>query len=84
MPSLGDKDKIVQLLEKQKWLTPNNNLLEPVPQWLPYLEYNNVCIMVKIIFEFYLQYSKLLIPNDFKNSSFALFPICASVTYGTA
>ena len=64
MPSLGDKDKIVQLLEKQKWLTPNNNLLEPVPQWLPYLEYNNVCIMVKIIFEFYLQYSKLLIPNE--------------------
>ena len=62
--TLKEKDKIVQLLEKQKWLKPNHNLKGIVPEWLQYLEYNNICIMLKIIFEFYLQFSKFLNSNE--------------------
>ena len=60
MSTLKEKDKIVQLLENQKWLKPNANLKGMVPEWLQYLEYNNICIMLKIIFEFYLQFSNFL------------------------
>lgn len=63
-PTKGDKDKIVKLLENQKWLKPNKNLTGLVPPWLPYLEYENICYMVKAIFEFYINYSKLLIPEQ--------------------
>ena len=62
-PTLGEKDKIVKLLENQKWITPNN-LPEFVQPWLPYVEYENTCRMVKAIFEFYIDYSKLLIPEQ--------------------
>ena len=62
--TLKEKDKIVQLLENQKWLKPNANLKGVVPEWLQYIEYNNICIMLKIIFEFYLQFSKYLNPNE--------------------
>lgn len=60
MSILNEKDKIVQLLKDQKWLKPNHNLNGMVPEWLQYLEYNNICIMLKTIFEFYLQFSKFL------------------------
>lgn len=62
-PTLGEKDKIVKLLENQKWLKPNNNLLGKTLSWLSYLEYENICRMVRAIFEFYIDYSKLLIPE---------------------
>lgn len=64
VPTKNDKDKIVKLLENQKWIKPNNNLSGIVPPWLPYLSYESVCYMVKAIFEFYINYSKLLIPNQ--------------------
>ncbi|MBQ2887254.1 MAG: hypothetical protein IJE43_26375 [Alphaproteobacteria bacterium] len=62
-PTLGEKDKIVKLLENQKWLKPNN-LPEFVQPWLPYLEYENTCRILRAIFEFYIDYSKLLIPEQ--------------------
>lgn len=63
-PSNNEKNKIVNFLEHQTWLKPNYNLTGIVPDWLTYLEYKNTCLMLKAIFEFYLDYSKLLIPEE--------------------
>lgn len=60
--SKGDKDEIVKLLEN--YITPNNNLEEVIPDWLPYLEYNSICWMTKCVFEFYLWYMTLLFPEE--------------------